>query len=97
MYDMAAYVKKGDPTDRLISATDVGKNYLQLNFWDYLFVKKGDPLFPVSSAFGGMAIYKIKSFKEVGMTDEPANMFLCIMSCLKKDMVSFILIRVLFS
>lgn len=60
MYDLTAYAKVGDG---IISKADISKNYLKVNFWDYVLVKKGDPLLPVSSAFGGMGIYKIKSLK----------------------------------
>jgi hypothetical protein len=61
MYDVAAYVKVGDPMGFLISDGDIAKSYFTMNFRDYLFVKKGDPLLPVSSAFGGLGIYKMKS------------------------------------
>jgi hypothetical protein len=37
------------------------KNYLRMNFWDTVGVKKGDPLIPVKSAFSGFALYKTKS------------------------------------
>ncbi len=63
MYDLAAYVKFGDPMDLLVTDEVIAENYCKVNFKEYLFVKKGDPLLPVNSAFGGAGIYKMKSLR----------------------------------
>ncbi len=60
MYDLAAYVELGDSLDQFLYV-NVFKNYAKLNFKEHLLLKKGDPLIPVASAFGGLGIYKIKS------------------------------------
>ncbi len=61
MYDAAAYVKYGGDYTVFNSYGSAVKNYFRLNFIECSSLCVGDPLIRVSSAFGGLGLYSIKS------------------------------------